>query len=147
MSTQVSPEQAQFRKAFGIFVGVFNEVNGTSHSVEYALKQIHMLNLFKNLKEAAQEVNKYVKPNTKASTKRKSYDALNIPNLDNKVFEFIKENPRKSRAAISEDLEMRLQTVCGCVNRLIKAKLIYASGTTRDRETGKEVEVLSAQGG
>lgn len=47
-----------------------------------------------------------------------------------------------TRAQLSSDLGMPINSVCGRVNELLKAEVIYVSGTGKCPVTGRTVEML-----
>lgn len=55
------------------------------------------------------------------------------PNLRGKVFAFVGKRPTgATRQEISDQLGMKLQTVCARVNELMKMGLVYQSDEARD---------------
>nr|DAD80256.1 MAG TPA: hypothetical protein [Caudovirales sp. ctTqA28] len=61
-----------------------------------------------------------------------------------KVLQAINYYPEKgvTRAQLSVALGMPINSVCGRVNELLKAEVIYVSGTGKCPVTGRTVEVL-----
>lgn len=47
-----------------------------------------------------------------------------------------------TRAQLSSDLGMTINSVCGRINELLKAEVIYVSGTGKCPVTGRTVEML-----
>ncbi len=133
----------EFTKAFGIFVGLFNKCNGTQYSVKAALQQIQLVELFNSVRCQSQYVNAVITPFNPGSTRHKSHNKLDHGRLATTIYEFIKDNPGHSRREIAENLNMRLQTVCGQVNVLVREGFIHVAGTKKDIETKREVETLA----
>lgn len=59
------------------------------------------------------------------------------------IRQYVQENPRSSRTDIADGTGLRLSSVCGRVNELLKSGDIFVSGTKLDTATNREVEVLS----
>lgn len=78
------------------------------------------------------------------STKSRSYSLLDIPEVDAKVLKFIKTHPRMSRFEVSVQAQVKLQTVCGAVHRLISSSLVRVTGEKLDTRSNRHVEVLEA---
>lgn len=133
----------EWHKAFGVYVGLFNKSQGTKLSVKAALKVPELVNLFELVCRAQGVINEKIKPQNTQSTRSKSYSLLDIPKIDNEIYQFIQKNPGWSRSEISNKTGIRLQTVCGAAKRLLDNSLIFVSGTQKDLETGREVELLT----
>lgn len=135
-------------KAFGVFVGLYNKLNETEISVKKAWKDPLFQTLFMNAELTLLQHS--VKNNPRyqhlSSTKFKSYSLLDIPKVDNQVYQFLLKNPDLSRAEISDFTGIRLQTVCGAINRLMHNQLVIVIGEKRDIETEREVQTLRAVG-
>lgn len=125
-------------KEFGIFVGLYNAVNNTKYSVKKAKTDKVVWDLFLDSKSRIE----VTKPQINTSTKRSSYNQLNIPKVDLQVLTSIKNNPNISRYLLAKDVGKRLSTVCGAVRRLLDADLILVSGAIVDPETNRKVESL-----
>jgi hypothetical protein len=137
----------EMSKEFGIFVGFYNRLNGTSISVRRATKIPQLVKLFHNSKNLLVYAHstleaKQVDFNSK-STKVKSYEACNLPKLCNEIFTFIKNNPGYSRYEIAQSLGRRVSTVCGIAKILLDSGLIEVSGSTVDEHSKRVVETLS----
>lgn len=61
-----------------------------------------------------------------------------------RVLQALNYYPNKgvTRAQLSSDLGMPINSVCGRVNELLKAEVIYVSGTGKCPVTGRTVEML-----
>lgn len=139
----MSNSQAQtFTKQFGIFVGLFNKLNGTQYSVKQALQVQPLLALFNTISQSAAVVNSQITPIAGISTKSKSYSLVNIPAVDSEVYYFLQKNPNTTRSEIALGTGLRLQTVCGAARRLLDNKFIFVTGTTEDTDSNREVETL-----
>lgn len=137
--------QQEFRKQFGIFVGFFNKTNGTEMSVKDALQQPVMLDLYNAIGQACQNVKTQVPQSALVSTRRKSLNQTNVCEIDNQVLNFIRSNPKSSRAQIAAHLDRRISTICGAATRLLKQNLIYVAGEVWDPETERSVEALATR--
>lgn len=62
------------------------------------------------------------------------------------VLEAIREHPGVSRSEIAKITGLRVSSVCGRVNELIKMNLVVVSGTAWDEETKRNVEAVAAVG-
>jgi DNA-binding MarR family transcriptional regulator len=135
-------------KVFNTYLKMFNMINGTTLTAKEAIGNTTFATSFKEFYNNQQQVKakmSYEGVSLKAkkvSTKKQSYNALNLPLLDKQVYDYIKARPHASRDQIATDLGRKVSTICGAVNRLTKAKLITVSGTTVDLITGRNVETL-----
>ncbi len=138
-----------YKKEFSRFLSLYNVLNNTEISLSQGLKSDELQVLFERTKNVTQKSHEiFVQKPTfkhKGSTKVKSYDLLDIPKIDEEVLEYVKANPKKSRADISDSLSIRLQTVCGACNRLISNGYIFVSGQKIDPLTRRHVEVLESK--
>lgn len=134
----------EFLTAYGIFVGFYNRVNNTSFSVKDALKEPTLMSFYTKVSQAANVVNQKVKQPEKKTTKRKAYDALNIPEIDNAVLQYIHNNQDSSRWEIAAGTGLRVSTVCGAVNRLVYNKFAFISGEKTDEETNRSVDTVGS---
>jgi hypothetical protein len=135
------------KKEFGIFVGFFNKVNKSKFSVESAAKNSNLTNLYLSFAILAAQTGSIIEAQTpkRSSTKSLSYSLLDAPKVDREVYDFLAKNPPKTRAQISKELDMRLSTVCGAVNRLIQNNLVQFTGElVKDTETNRLVELVTA---
>jgi hypothetical protein len=135
------------KKEFGIFVGFFNKVNGTKFSVESAAKNSNLVNLYLSFATLAAQTGSVVEAQNpkRSSTRSMSYSLLDAPAVDRKVYDFLAKNLPKTRAEISKELGMRIQTVCGAVNRLMQNNLVQFTGElVKDPETNRLVELVTA---
>lgn len=140
----------EFTKKFGIWLGLFNRNQNLNISVKQGLKMEELVDLFERTTRAMVIVHNCVEEKigklpTK-STKARAYDALNLPKIDNQVYNFIKYHPGLSRTDIADSSGIRIQTVCGAVNRLISANMIYVDGEKVDVDSKHKVETLSIGG-
>lgn len=62
------------------------------------------------------------------------------------VLEAIREHRGVSRSEIAKITGLRVSSVCGRVNELIKMNLVVVSGTAWDAETQRNVEAVAAVG-
>ena len=130
-------------KQFGIFVGFFNRINNTQYSVKEAAKDPTIVEFYNKVSQTALVVNTKVKAPQKKSTKRRAYDILNIPKIDNTILEYIHSNQDQSREDIANGTGLKLATVCGSVNRMIEAKIIFVSGE-KTSDSNRSVETLGS---
>lgn len=169
-SDQMYREEAKkftqdFLAKFGIFVGLYNRLNGTSLSVEQALWTTDMVELFQAVSQGIQAAAGNSQPNTIAvasvrqpnsrkkltgkpkSTKRLSYEQFQVENgtsVAHLIYKHLKaQNTPMSRTEIAKALNLRLSTVCGAVFSMIDAGLVYVSGRTIDQDSNREVEIVS----
>lgn len=72
-------------------------------------------------------------------------DFLDLPGDKGRLYRdlhhVLKETPQ-SRSDLADTLGIRVSTVCGRINELIKAKVVGVEGKKQDPITGKQVEVL-----
>ena len=132
-------------KTFGVFVGMFNKTAGTELTVKQAHQVDTLVQLYEGIKEAIAELKYDLSEeisHTTKSTKRKSFDALNIPELDQDVLITIYNWPGASRNQVAKKLGRRLSSICGAVNRLMEARIVFTKGTVHDEETNRDVEAL-----
>ena len=154
---------ADFLTKFGIFVGLYNKLNNTSLSVEQALWTIDLVELFTAVANGikASSVNNHIanplvsqqksskkKLNSKPkSTKALSYEQFQVENgtsVAHEIYKYIKkQNIPMSRAEIASGISVRLSTVCGQVNKMIDAGLLYVAGRKLDVDSNREVEILT----
>ena len=135
---------------FGIFVGLFNKLNGTSISVNEALKCPAMVDSFKITSASLQSntTTQVVKTQAKSasSTKKLSYEQFQSANgtsVAYKIYKHMKAvNKKMSRADIAAEMNIRLSTVCGQINLMLEAGLVEVTGTKVDLSSNREVEVL-----
>lgn len=131
------------KKKFGIFVGLYNQLRATKVSVKTASVDPAILAAFEQVADTIGQIPE-VDSTSYKSTKRLSYESLDLPEIDMSVLHFINNNPGLSRREISQQGNFLLQTVCGSVNRLLDKELIYVSGRKWDEDTKRNVGVLSA---
>lgn len=62
--------------------------------------------------------------------------------VDAQIHRFIHKNPGVTRSEIAKQTGIRIQTVCGAVNRLMFDGLVEVTGITKDLETNRNVETL-----
>ena len=62
------------------------------------------------------------------------------------VLNLLKEHPGLTRNQISNQLGLRIQTICSVVNELLTSNVVVVSGTTRDTSTNRTVETLGIVG-
>lgn len=133
---------------FGIFVGLYNKLNGTTYTVNEALQSQTILDTFSittaSLKSTTQTVQSQLKNVT--STKKLSYEAFQKEHGSSvayKIYTFMKQtNTSMSRAEIAEAMGIRLSTVCGQINQMAKAGLVQIVGNKIDKSSKREVETL-----
>jgi hypothetical protein len=134
------------KKEFGIFVGFFNKINGTKFSVEAAAKNENITSLYSSLSTLVAQTGSIIEAQTpkRSTTKSLSYSLLDAPRVDREVYDFLAKNPPKTRAEISLGTGLRLQTVCGAVNRLMQNNLVQFTGKlVKDPETNRWVELVT----
>ena len=139
-------------KAFGVFIGLYNRSNGTNFTVKSARENAFLFKTFRNCQAGlalahAHGTRHATLPSPRISTRRASLARLDVPEVDEKVYQQIQLFPGYSRSELSQLLGYRLSTVCGAVNRLMKQGLVFVCGRKKDPETGKTVEVLNLTGG
>lgn len=172
-SDQMYREEAKrftqdFLAKFGIFVGLYNRLNGTNLSVEQALWTTDMVDLFSAVSQDIRDgfngnppsspkgisVVGVSQPNSKKkingkpkSTKRLSYEQFQVENgtsVAHLIYKHLKkEDAPKSRTEIARELNLRLSTVCGAVFQMIDAGLVYVSGRIIDQDSNREVETVT----
>jgi len=59
-----------------------------------------------------------------------------------RVVPYVRQNPRSSRYDVRDDLDIPLEAVCSCVNRLVKEKVLMDWRTDINPRTGNKVHVL-----
>lgn len=149
----------EFLKRFGIFVGFYNRINNTSMSVEDALHDLDIVSLFSSTVKVVKTPNsntttviKQAQPKKSKrakSTKRLSYEAFQTDfgsSVDHLVYQGMKStgNP-VTRSEIAQTYKLRIQTVCGVVNRLEEAGLVICVGRVIDEDTKRPVELMQAR--
>lgn len=80
------------------------------------------------------------------STKSESFEAIQAaaPSIAAHILNTIAAYPGLSRGDIAEMEEIRIQTVCGAVNKLIKDRKVRVNGSYVDPQTKRRVEKLEA---
>lgn len=79
-----------------------------------------------------------------SETKAKSFDQLaNISDKHKQIIKALEDQPDLTRAELASVCDLRLSSVCGRVNELIKKKMVKISGTKEDKSSGRMVECLS----
>lgn len=137
----------QYRRQFGIWVGLYNNLTQSKWSVQAALDNPTMRKMFEQtangLTKKYQRASEMLVPTT---TSRLSYEALagDLDGLDDKVYKFIKKNPGLCRSEINRRLKMKIQTLSGCVTRLKHLGLVRVLEIGFDHETNRSVELLEA---
>jgi DNA-binding transcriptional ArsR family regulator len=150
-----------FLAKFGIFVGLYNKLNNTSHSVENALCTSLILDQY--IATAA-----FLQGNTTASTptvarktakvktngKPKTTKALSYADFQEEngtavahaIYAYLKkQNQAISRSEIAKGMGIRLSTVCGQIFPMEEAGLVTVVGTKIDESSGRSVEILIAR--
>lgn len=141
---------ANFNAKFGIFVGLYNKLNGTTISVADALQCQAMLDAFAITSASLQSnsTTQLVQSQAKSagSTKKLSYEAFQKDygsSVAYKIYTHMKKtNTKMSRAEIADSMGIRLSTVCGQINAMVKAGLVQVTGKKIDKASKREVEVL-----
>ena len=79
-----------------------------------------------------------------SETKAKSFDMLaNVSEKHKQILKALETQPDLTRAELALVCDLRLSSICGRVNELLKKKLIKPSGTKEDKSSGRMVECLS----
>lgn len=134
------------RKAFGIYVGMLNSIKGYNLTVKEALQNETVITMFKLFSELSQlkEFEVKIEAHKTKSTRRDSYDKLNVPEVDATVLTCIKDHHGVTRKEISDFTGFQLSTVCGAVSRLINSRMAYVGGKKLDLSTNRNVETVKA---
>jgi len=135
-------------KQFGIFIGLYNRLNGTKLTVRSASKNSVLVSLFESTQLTLGQVHTLSLAQDEVacqanSTKSRSYSLLDMPGVDGNIYYLLKRSTSLSRADIALALNMRLQTVCGAVKRLIDNGLVVVNGEKLDTQTNRHVETLT----
>jgi DNA-binding transcriptional regulator GbsR (MarR family) len=147
-----------FLKSFGIFVGLYNKLNNTVLSVEDALYEDTIMQAYKTMSAELKTVKKIVgtpEAITKMvnkrpkSTKLLSYEAFKASNGSSCAHliytELKKSKEPMTRAELSSVLDLRISTVCGRINELEEAGLVWVVGTKVDEDSQRQVELLQTR--
>lgn len=137
--------QDEIVKAYGVFIGLINKVNKTNISVQKAMSDETLLRLFD---ETIKNTSKIVANHslTKKSTKGRSYDLLNLPEIDERVLITIYNNPNSTRTELASISKISLCTLTGAVTRLIDNGVVFISGEKYNNTTQRSVQTLSVIG-
>jgi DNA-binding transcriptional ArsR family regulator len=145
-----------FLKGFGIYVGLYNKINGTALSVESALWEESIMKSYQmisNLVRTTNTLNKIPQAPAKIaskapkSTKKLSYEAFQAENgtsVAHLIYAFLKNNEPMTRTELATRLKLRLSTVCGQIVPLQDAGLVSVIGTKIDEDSNRTVEILKA---
>lgn len=143
----MSEDKLLLLEKFKLFVKLFNLENGTKLTYQdaFSIKSVGIA--FKESIEVNTKLKQQldfdgVKLTSNKSTKRASYDLLNLPLVDKQVLDFITMYTDRSREDIALGIGRKVSTVCGAVNRLVKAKAIFNSGKVLDTITNRHVETF-----
>lgn len=136
-----------FRKQFGVFVGMYNKVNGTKLSVKQALKLPVLISLFETTAKAITVTHDVFTGQQAASmpgesTRLRSYKKTDIGHLQQVVLDHVQANPDCTRREISNATGVYLNSTTARVRELIDDGLVYVSGEKHDHETDRDVETL-----
>jgi hypothetical protein len=133
------------KKQFGIFVGFFNKANNTKFSVKSAASNATLVNLYHSMAILTTQTGALISSQQpKVSAKRLSYSLVDCPKVDRQVFDYLSKTGPKTRAEISSNTGIRLQTVCGAVARLMGNDLVQFTGNlVKDPETNRLVELVT----
>lgn len=133
--------------SFGIFLGFYNKVKGTTLSVEDALHNEEIVDQYTKTRlsiTSKPATTTEIKPKQK-STKSNGYDKIKSKSsgLNTLIYNYIKDqNTFYTRSEIALLLDLKLSTVCGRVHELISNGNLFVAGIKKDPETNVNVELL-----
>lgn len=129
------------------FVKFYNEINKNKITTRDVINKPYITGLFEHTKTFLAKYDTVLVEKgiiVPTSTKSDSFLKLNTGHIDNKVLDSIIENPGKTRSELAMFLGVKIQTLCGSVNRLIESKQVKIDGEKFDSNTNRTVGKLRA---
>ena len=136
-----------FGMSLASFTMFFNCQNGTDLKPSDVLNDADLMNLYDSTRVKFNKSACTARQNRMrnfGSTKKESYDALDVAEADQEVLDYIVSHPNSSRDEITAGIARLHQTTCGAVRRLLDRGLIEVAGSRFRQETNRNVETLKA---